>query len=117
MPAAFRERGVAYAFRNQFERALVDLSAAIYLDPNDDQAYCSRGAVYFQKGQNLMGMATTDNAGKIQVPEGTAESYQKYLELQPTGPHAQEAKEMLAALNANVETSYGKKGKPKDTKK
>jgi tetratricopeptide (TPR) repeat protein len=95
---------------NVRKQAIEAFDKAIAADPN-------RADAYFWKGQNYMGMATTDNSGKIQVPEGTAESYQKYLELQPTGPHAEEAKQMLAALNANVETSYGKKAKAKDTKK
>jgi tetratricopeptide (TPR) repeat protein len=95
---------------NVRKQAIEAFDKAIAADPN-------RADAYFWKGQNYMGMASTDSSGKIQVPEGTAESYQKYLELQPSGPHAEEAKQMLAALNANVETSYGKKGKPKDTKK
>jgi len=95
---------------NVRKQAIEAFDKAIAADPN-------RADAYFWKGQNYMGMATTDSSGKIAVPEGTAESYQKYLELQPSGPHAEEAKQMLAALNANVETTYGKKGKPKDTKK
>lgn len=79
---------------------------AIAADPN-------RADAYFWKGQNLIGMATTDKDGKIVAPDGTTESYQKYLELQPNGPHAEEAKQMLAALNTTVETSYGKKGTKK----
>jgi hypothetical protein len=45
------------------------------------------------------------------APPGTAEAFQKYLELQPNGVHADEAKAMLASLGATIETSYGKKGK------
>jgi tetratricopeptide (TPR) repeat protein len=75
---------------------------AIAADPNHADAY-------FWKAQNLVGMATTDSSGKIVAPQGTTESYQKYLELQPNGPHAEEAKQMLAALNSTVETNYGKK--------
>jgi tetratricopeptide (TPR) repeat protein len=89
------------------KQAIEAFDKAIAADPN-------RADAYFWKGQNYMGMASTDNAGKIVVPEGTAESYQKYLELQPAGPHAEESKQMLAALNATVETNYGTK---KGTKK
>ena len=92
---------------NVRKQAIEAFDKAIAADPN-------RADAYFWKGQNYMGMASTDNAGKIVVPEGTAESYQKYLELQPTGPHAEESKQMLAALNATVETNYGTK---KGTKK
>jgi tetratricopeptide (TPR) repeat protein len=95
---------------NVRKQAIDAFDKAIAADPN-------RADAYYWKAQNLVGMATTDNSGKIVAPEGTAEAYQKYIELQPTGPHADEAKQMLTALNATVETTYGKKGKPKDTKK
>jgi hypothetical protein len=41
------------------------------------------------------------------APEGTAEAFQKYLELQPTGALAQPAKDMLASIGASIETTYG----------
>jgi tetratricopeptide (TPR) repeat protein len=88
------------------KQAIDAFDKAIAADPN-------RADAYFWKGQNLVGMATTDPSGKIIAPDGTTEAYQKYLELQPTGPHADEAKQMLAALNATVETNYGKKGAKK----
>jgi tetratricopeptide (TPR) repeat protein len=91
---------------NARKEAIAAFDKAIAADPN-------RADAYFWKAQNLIGMASTDNSGKIVAPEGTTESYQKYLELQPSGPHAEEAKQMLAALNATVETSYGKKGATK----
>jgi tetratricopeptide (TPR) repeat protein len=91
---------------NVRKQALEAFDKAIAADPN-------RADAYYWKAQNLMGMASTDNTGKMTVPEGTAEAYQKYLELQPTGPHADEAKQMLAALNTQVETTYGKKGSKK----
>ena len=88
------------------KQAIDAFDKAIAADPN-------RADAYFWKGQNLVGMATTDPSGKIVAPDGTTEAYQKYLELQPSGPHADEAKQMLAALNATVETNYGKKGAKK----
>jgi tetratricopeptide (TPR) repeat protein len=90
------------------KQAVDAFDKAIAADPN-------RADAYFWKGQNLVGMATTDPSGKIVAPDGTTEAYQKYLELQPSGPHAEEAKQMLTALNATVETNYGKKStkKPK----
>jgi tetratricopeptide (TPR) repeat protein len=91
---------------NMRKQAVDAFNKAIAADP-------SRADAYFWKAQNLVGMATTDSSGKIVAPEGTAEAYQKYLDLQPSGPHADEAKQMLAALNAKVETSYGKKGAKK----
>lgn len=88
------------------KQAVEAFDKAIAADPSHADAY-------FWKGQNLVGMATTDPSGKIVAPDGTTEAYQKYLELQPSGAHAEEAKQMLAALNATVETNYGKKGTKK----
>jgi len=88
------------------KQAVDAFDKAIAADPNHADAY-------FWKGQNLVGLATTDPSGKIVAPDGTTEAYQKYLELQPSGPHAEEAKQMLTALNATVETTYGKKGAKK----
>jgi hypothetical protein len=47
------------------------------------------------------------------APPGTAEAFQKYLELQPTGNYADAAKQMLASIGGSVETSYGNKKKTK----
>ena len=68
----------------------------------------TRADAYYWKGTNLIGAATLQG-DKMVAPPGTAEAFQKYLELQPTGPHAEEAKAMLQGLGATVETSYGKK--------
>jgi len=67
------------------KQAVDAFDKAIAADPN-------RADAYFWKAQNLVGLATTDPSGKIVAPDGTTESYQKYLELQPTGPHADESK-------------------------
>jgi tetratricopeptide (TPR) repeat protein len=91
---------------NVRKQAIDAFDKSIAADPN-------RADAYFWKAQNYIGMASTDSAGKIKAPEGTAEAYQKYLDLQPTGPHADEAKQMLAALNATIETNYGKKAATK----
>lgn len=81
---------------------------AIAVDPN-------RADAYYWKGTNLIGAATLQG-DKMIAPDGTAEAFQKYLELQPTGPHAAEAKAMLDTLGAKVETSFGT-SKKKPTKK
>jgi len=81
---------------------------AISVDPN-------RADAYYWKATNLIGAATLQG-DKMVAPEGTAEAFQKYLELQPNGPHAAEAKAMLDTLGAKVETSFGT-SKKKPTKK
>jgi len=82
---------------------------AITADPTKADAY-------YWKGTNLIGAATLQG-DKMVAPDGTAEAFQKYLELQPTGPHAEEAKAMLQGLGAPVETSYGTQKKKPATKK
>jgi tetratricopeptide (TPR) repeat protein len=83
------------------KQAVDALDKAIAADP-------SRADAYYLKGSNLIAMAKVGRDGsKMVAPEGTAEAFQKYLELQPNGPHAEEAKQMLAVLNSNMETSYG----------
>jgi tetratricopeptide (TPR) repeat protein len=77
----------------------------------------TRADAYYWKGTNLIGAATLQG-DKMVAPPGTAEAFQKYLELAPTGPHAEEAKAMLQGLGSTVETSYGTtKKKPATTKK
>jgi tetratricopeptide (TPR) repeat protein len=70
----------------------------------------TRAEAYYQKGVNLMAKATLQGGKTIPAP-GTIESFQKYLELAPTGPNAQNAKDLLASLGATVQTSYGTKKK------
>jgi len=88
--------------RNQ---AVEAFDKAIAADPN-------RADAYYWKGTNLIGLAVL-KGDKMVAPDGTAEAFQKYLDLAPTGPHAEEAKAMLTGLGAKVETSYGKGKKSK----
>ena len=70
----------------------------------------TRAEAYYQKGINLLGKATLQG-DKTVAPPGTAEAFQKYLELSPTGPNADSAKALLASMGSTVETSYGTKKK------
>jgi len=53
---------------------------------------------FYQYGLTLMAKATFDKGGKIVPVPGAAEAFQRYLQLTPDGPHAQEAKAMLGTL-------------------
>jgi len=70
----------------------------------------SKASAYYWKGVNMIGKATL-KGDKMVAPEGTAENFQKYLELEPTGTFAQPAKDMLASIGASIETTYGTKKK------
>jgi len=48
--------------------------------------------------QAMVGKATSDaKTGKIILPPGCAEAYQKYLQLEPNGQFSADAKGVLAA--------------------
>jgi len=70
----------------------------------------TRAEAYYQKGVNLLGKATLQGDKMVAAP-GTAEAFQKYLELVPTGGHSEEAKAMLASIGSSVETGFGTKKK------
>ena len=85
-----------------FDKAI----AAAPEDPNHADAY-------YQKGVDMISKATLDKNNKMVAPEGTAEAFNKYLELQPNGPNAENAKQLLASIGASVENSYSTKKKNK----
>jgi tetratricopeptide (TPR) repeat protein len=69
---------------------------AIALDP-------TRAANYYFKAQALVGKATLDSkTGKMALPPGCAEAYQKYLQLEPKGQFSADAKGVLAAAGIAV---------------
>jgi tetratricopeptide (TPR) repeat protein len=83
--------------------AIAAFDKSIAADPNKADAY-------YQKGVNLIGKATLQG-DKMVAPPGTAEAFQKYLALEPTGQYADVAKQMLASIGAPVETGFGTKKK------
>jgi tetratricopeptide (TPR) repeat protein len=83
------------------DEAIAAFDKSIAADPN-------RADSYYWKGVNLMGKATL-KGDKMVAPDGTADAFNKYLELQPTGQFADPAKQMLASIGASVETNFGKK--------
>ena len=85
------------------DAAIAAFDKCIAADPTKADAY-------YQKGVNLIGKATLQGDKTI-APPGTAEAFNKYLELQPAGPYADVAKQMLATIGAPVETSFGTKKK------
>lgn len=100
--------GAVYVNTGNSEPAAAAFKKAIEVDPNYADAY-------YQYGLSLMGKATTDASGKIVAPPGTAEAFQKYLDLKPDGPFAQPAKEMITSLGGTVQTNFS--AKPANKKK
>jgi tetratricopeptide (TPR) repeat protein len=91
--------GAVLTNAGKVDDAIAAFNKVIAADPNKAEAY-------YWKGVNLIGKATLKGE-KMIAPEGTAEAFQKYLELQPTGSFAQPAKDMLASIGASIQTTYG----------
>jgi tetratricopeptide (TPR) repeat protein len=108
--AAFylRNEAVIYSQLGNADAQIAAADAAIAADP-------TQPLPYYLKGQGLIQKATVDSAtGKMILPPGCAEAYQKYLELAPTGPFAADVKGILDQANQKIDTSYKA---PKGSKK
>jgi tetratricopeptide (TPR) repeat protein len=100
--------GAVLTNTGKVDDAIEAFKKAIAADPN-------RADSYYWLGVNMIGKATLQG-DKMVAPPGTAEAFNKYLELQPTGPFAEPAKQMLASIGASVETTFGTKKKSTKTK-
>jgi len=96
--------GAVLTNAGKVDDAIAAFDKCIAADPTKADAY-------YQKGVNMIGKATLQG-DKMVAPPGTAEAFQKYLELQPNGPYADVAKQMLTSIGASVETGFGKKKAP-----
>jgi tetratricopeptide (TPR) repeat protein len=140
LAAYYNNLAEAYAKSNKTDDAVKNYALAAQSDPpSAAQYYFNTGAVltnagkvddaiaafdkviaadptkadaFYWKGVNMIGKATLQG-DKMVAPPGTAEAFQKYLELQPTGNYADPAKQMLASIGASVETKFGNKKTPK----
>jgi tetratricopeptide (TPR) repeat protein len=85
---------------NAMDDAAAAADKAIAADPTKVDAY-------YIKGQALVQKATVDPAtNKITAPPDCVAAYQKYLELAPTGAHAEEIKGILQGIGASVAETY-----------
>lgn len=97
--------GAVFTNTGKVDEAIAAFDKAIQADP-------TKAAAYYWKGVNLLGKATT-KGDKMIAPDGTAQAFNKYLELDPTGQYAQNAKDLLASIGAPVQTTFGKQKTPK----
>ena len=105
----YYNEGAVLTNTGKVDEAIQAFDKAVEADP-------TRADAYYWKGVNLLGKATI-KGDKMEAPPGTSEAFNKYLELQPTGPFAEPAKQMLESIGAKVETSFGKGKTPSKTKK
>jgi tetratricopeptide (TPR) repeat protein len=105
----FYNEGAVFTNTGKVDEAVAAFDKAIQLDPK-------RADAYYWKGVDLIGKATMKD-NKMVAPAGTEDAFNKYLELAPTGKYADAAKQMLASIGSNVDTSYGKPKSSSSTKK
>jgi hypothetical protein len=100
----FNEAATMYN-AGKLDDAAAAADKAIAADPK-------RADAYYIKGQALIPKASVDpKTQKIIAPPGCVEAYQQYLEMAPEGPRADEVKQILAGIGAQVKSTYkaGKK--------
>ena len=140
-PAYHNNYALILVKKKSMDEALSELNKAATLDPGSaGKYYYNLGAVlanvnqpdaagdafkkatmaeppyleaYYQYGLVLVGKATVAPDGKVVPPAGTVDALQKYIELAPTGPNAQSAKDLLSTLGGSIETGFEKPGAKK----
>ncbi|HEV2616760.1 MAG TPA: tetratricopeptide repeat protein [Candidatus Acidoferrales bacterium] len=107
----YKNMGVVLVNAGKMKEAMEPLQKATQLNPKDAD-------VWYLLGNALTAQVDTKKEGGKDVyviPPGTTEAYQKYLELEPNGPHAAEAKasiESLQQLSGSTAATTVKKKKP-----
>lgn len=81
-PRPYVGLGLVYHLRGQYDVALRHYEQAVDIDPNHAQAWFNKAALH----------NTTDDE------DGAIESYRRYLQVAPDGPHAKRAANRLQAL-------------------
>lgn len=99
---AYYNEGAVLTNSGKTDDANAAFTKSIQADPNHADSY-------YQRAINSLQKATIDKAGKMVPPAGTVDDFNKYLELQPEGPYAEGAKQMLETLGAKVTTGFKKK--------
>lgn len=110
--SCYKNMGVVLSNSGKMKDATEPLQKATQMDPKDADAW-------YLLGNALTNQVDAKKEGGKDVyiiPPGTLEAYQKYLELQPNGPHAADAKASLDSLKqlsgGSATTVVVKKKKP-----
>jgi tetratricopeptide (TPR) repeat protein len=96
----YKNEAVIYSQMGNSEGQVAAADKAIAANPNDPLPY-------YLKGQALITKATVDpKTQRIVLPEGCGDAYQKYLELDPTGPYSADVKGILDSAGQKINSSY-----------
>jgi tetratricopeptide (TPR) repeat protein len=92
----WKNLGIVLSNKSDFKDAVAPLQKATQTNPKDAQAWFLLGSAY-------TGLITPNQQGDkmtYDIPPGTADAYQKCIDLDPNGPYAGPAKQSLDALAA-----------------
>lgn len=96
----YKNEAVIYSQVGNNDAQAAAADKAIAASPND-------ALPYYLKGQALISKATVDpKTSRIVLPEGCGEAYQKYLELDPSGPYSADVKGILESAGQKINSSY-----------
>ncbi len=95
-----RNEAVIFNQENNGAASAAAADEAIKIDPN-------QAILYYLKGQGLVANATVDpKTNRIILPPDCTAAYQKYLELAPNGPFANDVAGILQQAGEKVSSSY-----------
>ncbi len=95
-----KNEAVIFSQSNNPDAQVAAAEEAIKADP-------TQPILYYLKGNGLVQKTTMDDkTHKLVAPPGCLEAYQKYLELAPTGPYADEVKGILAGFSQTIDNTY-----------
>jgi tetratricopeptide (TPR) repeat protein len=99
-PFYLRNESVIFFQEHNGPAQVAAADEAIKIDP-------TQALLYYIKGQGLIQNATIDpKTSRIVLPADCTEAYQKYLQLAPTGPYANEVAGILSQAGQKVSSSY-----------
>jgi tetratricopeptide (TPR) repeat protein len=96
----YKNEAVIFFQTNQQDAQVAAADKAIAADP-------TQPIPYYLKGNGLVAKTTMDpKTNKLVAPPGCLEAYQKYLQLAPDGPYANDVKGILAGFTQTVDNTY-----------
>lgn len=109
-PKAYFNMGANLVNGGQPDKASEFFKKATDADPNYAEAWYQYGSLLMMQGK------VDPKTGQQAYPPDTANALKKYLDLQPSGTHAQEATAMLQAMGETVQTKITVPGAAKKKK-
>jgi tetratricopeptide (TPR) repeat protein len=96
----FKNEAIIFYQENNNSAEAAAADEGIKIDPND-------AILYYIKGQGLVANATVDpKTNRIVLPPDCTAAYQKYLDLAPDGPYANEVAGILQQAGEKISSSY-----------